>query len=308
MEPFRAGLAKFLLDEGLDHRIIPRYEHASNGLIENVNQRVTEIAAVLLFASGLSLPFWSYSVVYAALIYNLLPNSSLNWKSPFEVFSGEKFNTDKIVLFGSKILVHIPKEIRSDGKFSQKAEVGIFLGFNTVNDAFIVYLPESDTFTESLGYFLIRLGYHLAETRNFRDAICLMLFDAIDGRSISSRIHASFNRNGGWWKDVCNDWPNRPVDPFKAFFRMNRQSFSRLLTLLEPHIRKEHVVREPISPDKRLAMTLLWYSQGASFADIGEKFGVGYNTVSAIVKDVSKTICEKLVPEVIIRILDQQHL
>jgi hypothetical protein len=135
------NLAKFLLDEGLDHRIIPRYEHASNGLIENVNQRVTEIAAVLLFASGLSLPFWSYSVVYAALIYNLLPNSSLNWKSPFEVFSGEKFNTDKIVLFGSKILVHIPKEIRSDGKFSQKAEVGIFLGFNTVNDAFIV-LPS----------------------------------------------------------------------------------------------------------------------------------------------------------------------
>jgi hypothetical protein len=169
---------------------------------------------------------------------------------------------------------------------------------------FIIYASQ----LQALGYFLIRLGYHLAETRNFRDAICLMLFDAIDGRSISSRIHASFNRNGGWWKDVCNDWPNRPVDPFKAFFRMNRQSFSRLLTLLEPHIRKEHVVREPISPDKRLAMTLLWYSQGASFADIGEKFGVGYNTVSAIVKDVSKTICEKLVPEVIIRILDQQHL
>jgi hypothetical protein len=76
------NMVQFMLEEGLDQRIIPRYEHASNGMIETVNQRVTEIALVLLFASGLSIRFWSFSVAYAALIYNMLPHASLSWKSP----------------------------------------------------------------------------------------------------------------------------------------------------------------------------------------------------------------------------------
>jgi hypothetical protein len=162
------NIAKFLLDEGLDHRIIPRYEHASNGIIENVNQRVTEIAAAMLYASGLSLTFWSFSVTYAALIYNILPNSSLNWKSPHEAYFGESFNTSKIVLFGSKIMVHIPKEIRKDGKFSPKAEVGIFLGYDPLNHTNIVYIPDSHSFTESRS---IKTGFGFCteeELRNWR--------------------------------------------------------------------------------------------------------------------------------------------
>jgi hypothetical protein len=143
------NLAKFLLDEGLDHRVIPRYEHASNGLIEHANQRVTEIAAAMLYACGLSLPFWSFSVSYAALIYNILPNSALNWKSPHEAYFGECFNTSKIILFGSKVMVHLPKEIRTEGKFSPKAEVGIFLGYDPLNHTNIIYLPNSNLFTES---------------------------------------------------------------------------------------------------------------------------------------------------------------
>jgi hypothetical protein len=143
------NLNSFLLEEGIEHSVKPRYDHAANGTIENCNQRVTLIAASILIASGLSLTFWSYAVEYACLLYNCLPTSALNWRSPHEALFNEKFDLKKLVLFGSKAMVHLPKDLREDGKFSDKALIGILLGYNVVNHAYYLYLPESRTYTES---------------------------------------------------------------------------------------------------------------------------------------------------------------
>jgi hypothetical protein len=152
---------------------------------------------------------------------------------------------------------------------------------------------------QTFGYLMIKMGQNLTRTGRICDSDNLLLADFFDGRTYATREHHVFPRNGGWWQDVCNDWPKRPTDPFKSFFRMDRSSFTRLLGMLEPHITKASLVRKAIPADKRLAITLLWYAQGSTFRDIGEKFGVGYNTVSSIVKDVSKAICEHLVPNAI---------
>lgn len=143
------NLADFLLEEGIEHSVKAPYDHAANGTIENCNQRIENIASSLLMASGLSLHFWSYAVEYAALIYNCLPNSSLNWRSPYEALHGKTFEASKLVLFGSKAMVYIPKEVRNDGKFSPKAQVAILLGMNTLNHTYYVYLPEDKLFKES---------------------------------------------------------------------------------------------------------------------------------------------------------------
>jgi hypothetical protein len=143
------NLENFLTEEGIDHSIKAPYDHAANGTIENCNQRIENIAGSILMASGLSLSFWSYAVEYATTIYNCIPNSSLNWKSPHEALHGKQFNIQKLILFGSKAMVFSPKEIRKDGKFSAKAQTAILLGLNTLNHTYYVYLPEEQIFSES---------------------------------------------------------------------------------------------------------------------------------------------------------------
>jgi hypothetical protein len=159
------SMEKFLLNEGIEHCTKPRYDHAANGTIENCNQRVTLIAATILLASNLSLAFWSYAVEYACLLYNCLPTSSLNWSTPHEALYGYKFDTKKLILFGSKAMIFLPKEIRKDGKFSDKAAVGILLGYNKTNNAYHVYLPEENRFLESQ---TIQTGYGLCSKEELK--------------------------------------------------------------------------------------------------------------------------------------------
>jgi len=67
------------------------------------------------------------------------------------------------------------------------------------------------------------------------------------------------------------------------------QLFEELLNLVGPVIIKQQVVRDPISPETRLQITLR-YLAGDSMKSLSYAFRVGHNTVSKIVSEICEAI------------------
>lgn len=60
----------------------------------------------------------------------------------------------------------------------------------------------------------------------------------------------------GAGKNLIEEMRLNPDNCHYNFFRMNMEGFNELLDLLEPHITKSDLGREPISAQTRLAVTL----------------------------------------------------
>ena len=83
-------------------------------------------------------------------------------------------------------------------------------------------------------------------------------------------------------------------------FRMNRETFDYLCTQLRPWIqRKSTRLREPISVEHRLAITLWCLSTCAEYRTIGHLFGVARCTVCVIVHDTCAAIVTVLLDQYI---------
>ncbi|KAK7879819.1 hypothetical protein WMY93_033508 [Mugilogobius chulae] len=87
-------------------------------------------------------------------------------------------------------------------------------------------------------------------------------------------------------------------EKFRAYFRLSPELFSQLLIKITPKIEKIHTnMREPISPEERLAICLRFLATGDSFATIGFNYRVGNSTTGKIVAEVSQAIWDVLQPE-----------
>ncbi|XP_037525515.1 uncharacterized protein LOC119402434 [Rhipicephalus sanguineus] len=86
------------------------------------------------------------------------------------------------------------------------------------------------------------------------------------------------------------------VEYFHKYYRMMPQQFDFLLSLLKQDLERKHVVREPISPAERLAMTLRYLSSGDLMQDIALAFRVGISTARMAVKVTSRALWNRLQP------------
>ena len=71
---------------------------------------------------------------------------------------------------------------------------------------------------------------------------------------------------------------------------MSPERFDHLAGLIRDKITRKHHVREPISPDVRLAMALHYLATGDSQHSLGFMFKLGRSTVNGIINEV----CEEL--------------
>uniref|UniRef100_A0A3Q0QRU5 DDE Tnp4 domain-containing protein n=1 Tax=Amphilophus citrinellus TaxID=61819 RepID=A0A3Q0QRU5_AMPCI len=91
---------------------------------------------------------------------------------------------------------------------------------------------------------------------------------------------------------------NADPDKFRAYFRLSPELFAKLLTMVTPKIEKIHTnMREPISPEERLAICLRFLATGDSFATIAFNYRVGNSTTGKIVDEVAQAIWDVLQPE-----------
>ncbi|KAG0443057.1 hypothetical protein HPB47_015335 [Ixodes persulcatus] len=81
------------------------------------------------------------------------------------------------------------------------------------------------------------------------------------------------------------------------YFRMTRQRFDHLLSLVGPSLQKETTFwREPIPPAERLALTIRYLAHGASQAICAMTFRIGRSTASEIIQETCEALRAVLEP------------
>ncbi|XP_018396263.1 PREDICTED: putative nuclease HARBI1, partial [Cyphomyrmex costatus] len=101
--------------------------------------------------------------------------------------------------------------------------------------------------------------------------------------------------------NLVNELEQQDREKFVNYFRMEPAFFEKLLQLIRPSITKQSVVREAISPETRLHITLRYLASGDSMRSLSYAFRVGHNTISKIVSETCEVIWECLKDTVFIK-------
>ncbi|CAN7943693.1 unnamed protein product [Ixodes hexagonus] len=113
-----------------------------------------------------------------------------------------------------------------------------------------------------------------------------------------------------WW--VRPIWENRKQDSefytampllmsgdreyFKKYYKTMPEKFDELHALVEEHLTRPHVVREPLPSRLRLAVTLRFLSSGMLLQDVALSFKIGISTASDIVHSTCRILWKVLQP------------
>jgi hypothetical protein len=101
----------YLRERGIHHEITNVYTPQENGVSEQMNRTIIDMAHCLLHNSGLPCTFWGYSVLHSAHILNILPSHALNTQTtPEEILTGNKPSITHLLIFGCIAYTYIPKE------------------------------------------------------------------------------------------------------------------------------------------------------------------------------------------------------
>lgn len=79
---------KFCADQGIARHCTCVDTPQQNGVAERMNRTLLERARCMLFSAGLGKRFWAEAVHTACYLVSRSPHSSLEFKTPIEVWSG----------------------------------------------------------------------------------------------------------------------------------------------------------------------------------------------------------------------------
>jgi hypothetical protein len=103
------------------------YTPQQNGVAERMNMMLMEKSRCMLSGVGLGKELWGEAVGIVCYLVNRSPSSTLDDKTPQEVWTSNKTSLTHLKLFGCDAYVHVPKENKS--KLDKKAEKCIFIGY-----------------------------------------------------------------------------------------------------------------------------------------------------------------------------------
>jgi hypothetical protein len=106
-----------------------------------MNMTLMEKSRSMLNGVGLGQEFWAEAVGTTCYLVNRSPSSTLDDKTPHEVWSGKKPSLQHLRVFGCDAYVHVPKENRS--KLDKKAEKCIFIGYKDGVKGYKLWNPET---------------------------------------------------------------------------------------------------------------------------------------------------------------------
>ena len=86
--------------------------------------------------------FQAEAVACAVYILNKSPSSSVEGKTPYEVWSGKRPNIQHMRVFGCIAYAHVPDQIWK--KLDDKAEKCIFIDYNNVTKGYKLYNPKME--------------------------------------------------------------------------------------------------------------------------------------------------------------------
>lgn len=128
----------FLKREGVIHQKTNPYTPEQNGLSERSNRTIVERARCMLFEAELEKKFWAEAANTAVYLKNRSAASGIE-KTPYEMWFSQKPDLKHIRVFGSPVMVHIPKEKRT--KWDRKSKKHILVGFCDNVKGYRIYDP-----------------------------------------------------------------------------------------------------------------------------------------------------------------------
>jgi hypothetical protein len=117
------------------------YTPQQNEVAERMNKTLMEKTRCMLSGAGLGQEFWVEAVGIACYLINRSPSSTLDEKTPHEVWNGKKPSLTHLRVFGCDAYVHIPKENKS--KLDKKDEKCIFIGYKDGLKGYKLWNPET---------------------------------------------------------------------------------------------------------------------------------------------------------------------
>ena len=134
---------------GIFHNFSAPRTPQQNGFVERKKRSLEELARTILSESSLPKYFWADTASTACYVMNRVLIRPILKKTPYELFNGRKPNIGQLKVFGCKCYV-LNNGKESLGKFDEKANVGIFIGYSLSSHAYRVYNKSLMTIEESI--------------------------------------------------------------------------------------------------------------------------------------------------------------
>lgn len=129
-------MTDFYASKGIIHQTTCVHTPQQNSIVERKHGHLLNVARALMIQSNLPKIYWSYAVLHAAYIINILPTPILNACSPHERLYKVLPNFSKLKVFGSLCFASTSKVNRT--QFDHRASKCIFLGYKVGTKGFIL--------------------------------------------------------------------------------------------------------------------------------------------------------------------------
>jgi hypothetical protein len=137
-----AEVKSILQKNGIRQRFTMPYTPQQNGSSERENRTLVEAARAMRLAHGeLPLALWAELINTAAYIMNRTAPSSVEGKSPYELWFDKKPKIKHLRIIGCNAYVHIPIQKRK--KLDKKAEKGILVGYEG-DDGYRIFVSKGN--------------------------------------------------------------------------------------------------------------------------------------------------------------------
>lgn len=129
----------FMDEKGIRHQRTVPYTPEQNGCAERDNRTLKEAARTMILSKNLDQKFWAEAVNSTVYILNRTGRSTVDSKTPYELWHGKKTEVGHFRIFGSEVFVHVPKEKR--GKMDAKSVKCSFVGYDENVKGYRVWNP-----------------------------------------------------------------------------------------------------------------------------------------------------------------------
>ena len=98
-------------------------------------------------------------------------------------------------------------------------------------------------------------------------------------------------RNNSFLTDVVKSWTD---SEFKQNFRVSRTTYAFLCRELQDHLQRQCVVRDPLSVEQRVAISLWRLGTNVEYRTISHLFGVGVSTVCVVLHEFCSAVVNNM--------------
>ncbi|KAK8936006.1 hypothetical protein KSP39_PZI013951 [Platanthera zijinensis] len=132
---------------GIKHEFSAPRTPQQNGVVERKNRTLQELARTMLAEFSLPRSFWAEAVNTASYVMNRVMLRPLLKRTPYELYFDRKPSVSYFRVFGCPCYILNTKDHL--GKFDEKSDLGIFLGYSSKSRAYRIYNKRTLVVEES---------------------------------------------------------------------------------------------------------------------------------------------------------------